>query len=468
MRTIFKIPFIFFALALMGIGCERAYQFRDGKISGIHTIQELDRAAVCNFVIMSDNKGDSPKSSKRFAHMVKWIEESDDQFVIGLGDHVKKGWENSFLTFLRENRWWYQNFYPNVADGENEFWGKGQADWGAGAPILEEVDLSTHPNVIVRGNRCEYYAKIGVEDYTVHLIQLHYSDQPDEDSIAFTQSSKRYLMDVLESIDKGLKDIIIAAAHSRTGFWIDQLSPEQRAVVMDKCDLVLSATNHFWERKVIPGYEDSGPLFVNTGSITYPARYCPYGYVQIHVLRKPLSLVVQYINADRSEREMQSSDYAFIKVIGGEILKTDFRKLRPEEDVNRVIGYLPRGFSKDEMDKLVKELYLRLTHADEAYIKAGSGMDKGEVTYRQLWDVFPYNNEIYSLTLKAKEVRSIFGAKLPMKGRRKIKLAVSNYYGNYLIKKLKLPKERVVKTGKKEIPLLKKWVTRQGRGKGKG
>lgn len=461
MKTIFRIPLIIVVLTLVGIGCERAYQFRDGKISGIHAIQELDKAAVFNFTIMSDNKGDSPQSSRQFANMVKWIEESRDQFVIGLGDHVKEGWENSFLLFLQENEWWHQNFYPNVADGENEFYGKSQADWGAGAPILDEVELSKRPNAVIRKNRCEYYAKMKVKGYTIHLIQLHYSDQPKEDSIAFRQDSKRYLMDVLKSIDKGSRDIVIAAAHSRTGFWVDQLSPEQRDVVMDKCDLVLSATTHFWERKKIPGYEHSGPLFINTGSITYPSRYCPYGYVQIHVLRKPLSLVVQYINADRPEREMQSSEYAFIKVVGGKILKTDFRKPRPEEDMDRAIGFLPKDFSKEQMDRVVKELYLDLTNADQAYISAGSGIEKGDVAYRQLWDIFPYNNEIYSLTLMAEEVRSVFGDKLPIRGRKKIKLAINSYQGNYLIKKLKLPKARIVKTGKNEIPLLEEWIVHQ-------
>ena len=209
MKTIFRISFIIVVLTLVGIGCERAYQFRDGKISGIHAIQELDKAAIFNFTIMSDNKGDSPQSSRQFANMVKWIEESRDQFVIGLGDHVKKGWENSFLLFLQENEWWHQNFYPNVADGENEFYGKSQADWGTGAPILDEVELSKRSNAVIRKNRCEYYAKMRVKGYTIHLIQLHYSDQPEGDSIAFRQDSKRYLTDVLNQLIKDRETLLL-------------------------------------------------------------------------------------------------------------------------------------------------------------------------------------------------------------------------------------------------------------------
>jgi len=320
MKPIFDKFLLVSILILIVAGCSKIRRFEGGGLSGVRTIEDLDKKAVFSFAIMSDHKGDSPKSSKRFANMVRWIRESNDRFVIGLGDHVKRGRENSFLEFLKEDGWWHRNFYPNVADGENEFYGESQADWGAGAPILDEVDLSERPNVVVRDNGCEYYAKIRIKGYTVHLIQLHYPDQPKVDSLAFRQDSKQYLVDLLRSIDKGPKDIIIAAAHSRTGFWIDQLSDEQRRVVMDKCDLLLSGTTHRWKRKIVPGYEDSGPLIVNTGSVTHAGRGCPYGYVEVHVIENPLRLVVQYIDADRPEREMQHGEYAFIKIVGGRIL----------------------------------------------------------------------------------------------------------------------------------------------------
>lgn len=457
----FKALFVILSLIIIVVSCTKGIRFKDGKIEGVNTILDLDRMSVFSFVIMSDNKGDSPKNSKQFKNMVKWIKESDDKFVIGLGDHVKKGWENSFLNFLKEDKWWHENFYPNVADGENEFYGKSQGDWGTGAPILDEVALSKKPNVKIRDNRCEYYAIIPVKGYIVHLIQLHYSDEPEEANIAFKEDSKKYLLDVLKSIKKGPRDIIIAGAHSRTGFWIDQLSDEQKKVVMDKCDLVLSATTHFFERKVIPGYEDSGPLLINTGSITYPSSYCPYGYVQVHVLRKPLSLVVQYINADLPEREMQHSEYACLKIAEGKILKTDFRKVRVEEDMDLVVGSLPKDYSKDEMDSVARVLYLKVTNADGALVNAITGLGKGDVTYRDLWGVFPYNNEIYSLILKVDEIREIFGDEVPVGGRKEIKLAINNYYGDYVIKKLKLTEDRFVKTGEKEIPQLVKWIEEQ-------
>ncbi|MCK4544537.1 hypothetical protein KAU43_03295 [candidate division WOR-3 bacterium] len=446
---------------LLGVNCQKSYHFKNGKITDVNTIAKLDKIALFGFAIMSDNKGDSPLNSKECENMVKWIKKSGNRFVIGLGDHVKKGWENSFLVFLKENRWWQDNFYPNIADGENEFYGKSQSDWGAGAPFFNEVNLSKRLNIDIRDNKCEYYAKIQIDDYTIHLIQLHYPDQPKEDSIAFPEDSKRYLIEVLGKIKKSKKDIIIACAHSRKGFWIDQLSDEQKDMVMNKCDLLLSATTHFFERKIVSGYEDNGPLVINTGSITYPNLYCPYGYIQVHVLENPFSLIVQYINTKRPEIEMQHSEYAFMKIIGGKTMMTDFRDVRIEEDMDRVVGSLPKEYSKDDLSEIIKSLYINVTNANEAYIKAGKGLKKGNTTYRELWDVFPYNNEIYSIDLTSDEVKRIFKDKIPLKGLKEIKLAVNNYYGDYIIKELGIPEERFSKTGIKEIPLLIEWIEKQ-------
>lgn len=296
----------------------------------INTIQELEELAVFSFAIMSDNKGDSPQNSPENARMVTWIEQRHDQFVIGLGDHLKAGWENSFSDMIKENPWWNQNFYPNIADGENEYYGHSQADWGAGGKLLEEMNFSQHVNVEIRENGCEYYAKILVKGYTIHLIQLHYSDSPYDDELAFREDSRQYLQTTLQYIDKGSKDIIIAAAHSRTGFWIDILDEELRKNVMETCDLVLSATTHKFERKILTDYERSGALVINTGSVNYPAPLCYGGYVHVSVLEDPLRLIVQYINTEKEEMRLQNGKYAILKVIGGEISFVNFRLVHSE------------------------------------------------------------------------------------------------------------------------------------------
>jgi hypothetical protein len=284
-------------------------------------IRDLDEAAVFSFAIMSDNKGDSPYSSPVFAHMVEWINESRDAFVIGLGDHVKKDWANDFLTFLQDNEWWHRRFYPNVADGENEYYGSGQGDWGAGSQILNEVDMDSRPEVSIRDNRAEYYARIAVGNYTVHLIQLSFSDTPSDPGSAFREDSREYLIDTLNGIDKGERDIVVLGAHSIWGSWVEVLSEERMRIVMEKADLILSATTHYFTRIIPRGYAYRGGLCLNTGSITHPSGGSDPGYLQVHVLENPLRLVVHYHDASSNQRTPRCGRFSLVKEIPGIILE---------------------------------------------------------------------------------------------------------------------------------------------------
>ncbi|MBN1756306.1 5'-nucleotidase C-terminal domain-containing protein [bacterium] len=445
-------------LLLFFISCEKPYEFSAGKISGVNSIQDLDSQAVFSFAIMSDNKGDSPSSSESFARMADWIKESNDKFVIGLGDHVKKGWENSFLEFIEQDAWWKANFYPNIADGENEYYGESQGDWGAGAPLMGLFNMDQRPNVKIRENGCEYYAKIKTNGYTIHLVQVHYPDEPQLVKIAFPEDTRNYLAETIKKIRKGKKDIIIAAAHSRYGFWIDQMNKENRNIILEKCDLILSATTHFFERKQILEFKDKEPLLINTGSISNPNMYCPPGYVQVHVMKKPLSLVVQYINAGRPERELQHSEFAYLKVVDGDVLNTDFRPIRPDEDMNRIVGSLPQGLPKDDMDLVVQRIYRNATGADVAIVTSARGLDSGLLQFRQLYSVFPYNNELCVVTLTKDEVLKIFKSEYPI-AKDPIRIALSNFQADILIDEFGIPEDKVERTGLKEIPLLEQWLS---------
>ena len=114
-------------------------------LPGVESIADLDRLSDLHFAIMSDNKGDSPLSSVEFARMTAWRKEGNPAFVIGLGDHVKHRWENTFIPWLQSDPWWREHFYPNVADGENEYYSPThrQSDYGEGAPILDLVELES-------------------------------------------------------------------------------------------------------------------------------------------------------------------------------------------------------------------------------------------------------------------------------------------------------------------------------------
>ena len=130
-------------------------------LAGVGDIRDLDKSSVLHYAIFSDNKGESPASSVEFARMVDWVRAGNSAFVVGLGDHLKYGWENSFIPWIQSDAWWRDHTFLNVADGENQFSGAAhsQSDYGAGSTILDLVRLDAHAE-IDRPNPSEYYAKI--------------------------------------------------------------------------------------------------------------------------------------------------------------------------------------------------------------------------------------------------------------------------------------------------------------------
>lgn len=277
----------------------------------VTTIGELDRAALFNFIVMSDNKGDSPVENPHMRKCDQWARDAKSGFILGLGDHVKKGTANPFISYMGNlaNTLWNAKFYPNVADGENEYWGSGQAAWGAGKPIFDVVRLADRGNVEIRPNKVEYYARLAVAGFTVHVIQLHFSDSPGPEQ-AFRADSRQYMMDKLASIAKGAKDIIVVMAHSENGDFVSVLNRQQRAALLGKADFLLSATTHSYKRLIYAGFERSGTLSVNTGSVGHSGD--ENGFVQIHVLENPVRFVLQYQSTEGSARQLRGAGKSFL------------------------------------------------------------------------------------------------------------------------------------------------------------
>ena len=287
------------------------------------SIEKLDEMAVFSFAIMSDNKGCSVENED-FFKCDQWIREAGDRFILGLGDHVKDNRTNPFLNFVKNDSLWNNHFYPNIADGENEFWGRDQADWGAGSPILDYAGLYKRKNVKVRDNKCEYYAIESFKGFKVHIIQLHFSDSPDDADIAFNENSRNYLMDVLNGINKTKKDIIVVLAH--TGPWFDLLSKERKSILVKKADLLLGATTHRYKRyKISDNKNDKVALALNTGAI---ANSFESGYLQVHVLKNPIRIVVQYQLTKNDSRELQKKGYAYQKIIKGKVESIDWNRFK--------------------------------------------------------------------------------------------------------------------------------------------
>ena len=377
-------------------------------LPGVESIADLDRLAALHFVLMSDNKGDSPLSSVEFARMTAWMKEGTPAFVIGLGDHVKHRWENTFIPWLQSEPWWREHFYPNVADGENEYYSPThrQSDYGEGAPILDLVALDAHANVI-RPNGSEYYAQIPVSDYTVHLIQMHFSDQPADASAAFPESSRAWLMETLKGIEKGDKDLIIVAAHSRAGAWDMILSPARRQSLLGKADLVLSATTHRFEAWVPEGFEEGDAVCVNTGAVNYPGRMAANGYVEIHLIES-LGIVGQYIDLTQTERRLQRGRYAWIKPKDGPMR---YLNLRPPtaDETDAPIVHLSEPLEATKIEVGLSRLIKEKTGVDFALVGTRQGLDKGPVTRETAWRVFGANINIRIARIPMAKVLPVLG-----------------------------------------------------------
>ena len=377
-------------------------------LPGVESVGDLDRLADLHFAIMSDNKGDSPLSSVEFARMTAWIKEGHPAFMIGLGDHVKYRWENTFIPWLQSDPWWREHFYPNVADGENEYYSPthSQSDYGEGAPILDLVALEAHASVI-RPNKSEYYAQISVGDYTVHLIQMHFSDQPMDAAVAFPESSQVWMMATLKDIEKREKDLIIVAAHSRVGSWDMVLSPERRQFLLNKTDLVLSATTHRFEVWVPEGFEGGDAVCINTGAVNYPGPMTPNGYVEIHLIES-IGLVGQYIDLTQTGRRLQRGRFAWIKPKDGQMRHLSLRPPAVDE-TNEPIANLNEPLEATQIEQGLSQLIKEKTGVDFALVGTRNGLDKGPVTREAAWQVFGKNTNIRVVRIPIAKVLPVLG-----------------------------------------------------------
>ena len=419
----------------------------------ITSMAQLDSMSVLSFAIMSDNKGDA-LNKKEFERMDKWVKQTKVEFVIGLGDHVKRSWKNQFVDLLKEDKWWSTHLYPVIADGENEYYGKSQADRSKGKELFNLTNIKERENVKFTEEGSEYYAKFEIKGYTIHFISLYYPDNPQNDSIAFPESSKEYLIDILNSIEKSDKDIVIAGAHSRTGYWLNNLSSTQEKVVLNKVDLILSATTHMFKVFNTFGGEKV-PLAINTGAVTHPYLFCPGGYVQVNLVEDPTALVVQYINAEKKDRKLQNTYYSAVKKINDEVISANFKEMNKKDDPNRIVAESSKEFSKEKLQILLQKYSMEKFKTDTAIINNFRGLSKGEINFIEYLKVFPYNNKIVTMKLNVAQYDSIFDAKA---SKDEIKVALDSYYAGWYAKYLGIEDDKIDKTDFNEIKLLKKFI----------
>lgn len=415
-------------------------------IPQVSTNQQLDALSVFSFAIMSDNKGDGPDARPEFAAMTKWLQDSQAAFVIGMGDHLKKKWRNDFLDLLANNDWWRTHFLPGIADGENEFYGDSQGDWGAGKTIMTTVAPGPDIKLSVEPNGVDYYTVIQIKGYTVHWIHGHFPDTPEDPDLAFPLSTRAYLVETVRAIRKGPRDLIIVGAHSLDGFWIQLMSESERDLLLTKADLILSATTHIFDHRVVPGYEANTALVINTGSITYPNSYCPPGYVQVHVLESPLRLIVQYLDARLPERELQIDRYSLMKVVGGGVTPVGFRAMRPEEDLNRIITTINRPLSAEELSSILQELSKTRLAADVSFLTVELGLSAGPISLQNLWQIAPFNDKIGMVTITKENWDIVYDKPAPEELQGPIKVVLNDFWVHRAINRLKLTPDQVTFT----------------------
>lgn len=153
------------------------------------------------------------------------------------------------------------------------------------------------------------------------FISIYYPDEPAQADLAFRQSSKNFLLSALMSINKRPNDIIVVAAHSRYGFFTEYLNPELRRLVNVKCDIIVSGSTHYYERQKSTN-SSTGPIIINSGSVTNPKFGSEPGFVQVCVLPSHQGIHIQYINLDENTTfKIRSSPYAFFKSFDGRVIE---------------------------------------------------------------------------------------------------------------------------------------------------
>lgn len=345
---------------LNAINWFRIYNFKSGEVTtqldgiqivdpsagfSVREFSDLDQGSLFHFSLMSDNKGDSPykaSSSKREVSMQRldaWVRSS--AFVIGAGDHlVSAAGDDPFLDFINKDAFWRVKFYPNIADGENQAFGKGQGDWGAGWELFNYVDnFWDRPNVQVQPNNVDYYAQFEHSGFNVHLIQLHFADEPTHGQQSFKEESRQFLQDKLEELapNKTNKDIVVVVAHSHSGDFVKDadFSTYRKDLLLSTADICVSATIHTFER-----YTDynrdypNGAVHYNAGAACHTGS--THGYMEFHVLDNPPRVVIQYINLeDHSARSLQTGyidgigdpTLAIVKELGGPAYNAEWSRL---------------------------------------------------------------------------------------------------------------------------------------------
>jgi hypothetical protein len=299
LKTIFKN--FYSALIFLAVFCSP-----HSKVKETAGLTDPERLRV-TFAVLGDTHGNAVEDSS-FANAVRQMEDLQVSFIVGLGDNLEdpkntRKTHDTFLDWVREQPFWMVHFWPTVADGENEYFGTGSGDWGAGRGLIDFFGVPYRPDVVMAEGEhpvkppVSYYVPIRIGEVTVHLIQLTFSDTPKGNPIIpFREETRAFMERILRTINKDGNDIVVIGAHSETGTWIDVLSGARQALIRRQCDLALSGTTHDYKRT---DHGPTGPLALTNGFCfdkVHDPDQSDYGWIAVYVFSDPLCLMTVYVN----------------------------------------------------------------------------------------------------------------------------------------------------------------------------
>ncbi|MCU0858816.1 MAG: carbohydrate binding domain-containing protein, partial [Pontiellaceae bacterium] len=163
----------------------------------------------------------------------------------------------------------------------------------------------------------DYYAKVSISGYNVHMLNLHFADHYDgsiggsaDPSYGLVEATQAFMQSKLESLAavKTDSDIIVVLAHSTGGDFVDQgrINSTRKTLLLSTADLCVSATTHkfgWWDR--YKTYDNgNAAVSYNSGSVGNSGDQ--NGYMDVHVLSNPTRITIQYISTVKSSRTLHT------------------------------------------------------------------------------------------------------------------------------------------------------------------
>jgi hypothetical protein len=387
--------------------------------------------------------------------MSAFIRDHDTAFTIGAGAHLTGDGKSEFLEYLKNNNWWKTRFFPNISTYENEYYGTKFSDWNSGRKLIDDLKFPTYSKTGFNDSSADYYVEIKEAFYTIHLFQLHNQEREGMDSEK--TKALQWLVKGVDGIVKSDQDFIIICGRDLRNSLQTDIHPDNMQKLLAKVDLIISddfEPFHYSVNEENP----NGAVMINSGSISTNSKYSPPGFVQVFHLTNPSALVVLYLDADEDEFRFPSSGCSFVKYINGPTMPLSLRISEDTEKPERVICELPEEYTQSRMQMITEKLCRMIGECDRVWITPESGLKAGTVTYRDLWNVFPKNGEIYILDLTYTQLRKIFGKEMILDTNSNQKVAISSYFGDFIIERFQLPEERIIKTEQHEIELLENYL----------